>query len=248
MSFSQRVLDLMQSKNIPKSRLAREAGIPYTTLDSMLKRDSDGARLELLFRIASILEVSVEELVFGTQKDPSLPPANEEERALIRQYRALDARGKQTVLRLARLEAESLTEASAPHHKIRRVPVYDAPAAAGAALPLLSEDFSLSQQSDIPERASFGIKISGDSMEPLIADASMVWVEKKPSLEDGEIGIFLLNGESLCKKLSLSGGRCRLLSVNPAYAPISVLDTDELKVVGKVLLHGRRSDLESANQ
>lgn len=238
MSFSQRVLELMQSKNIPKSRLAREAGIPYTTLDSMLKRDSDGARMETVFRIAAILEVSVEELVFGTKEESTPPPVNEEERALIRQYRALDARGKQTVLRMARLEAEALSEAAPSHsHKIRRVPVYDAPAAAGAALPLLSEDFSLSHQSDIPERAHFGIKISGDSMEPVIADASVVWVEKKDSLNDGEIGIFLLNGESLCKKLSLAGGRCRLLSLNPAYSPIPILDSDELKVVGKVLLH-----------
>ncbi len=236
MSFSQRVLALMQTKNIPKSRLAREAGIPYTTLDSMLKRDSDGARIETVFRIASILEVSVEELVFGTKQEGAIPPANEEERSLLCQYRRLDSRGKQTVLRLATLEAEALANmnGTAPR-KIRRIPVYDAPAAAGAALPLLTEDFSLSHQSNIPERADFGIKISGDSMEPLIADASVVWVEKRQSLEDGEIGIFLLNGESLCKKLSLSGGRCRLLSVNPAYSPIPVLDSDELKVVGKVL-------------
>lgn len=237
MSFSRRVLELIRQKNIPKSRLAREAGIPYTTLDSMLKRDSDGARLEMIFRIAAALEVSVEELVFGEKSAERLPSVSEEERSLLRHYRRLDPRGKQTVLRLARLEAEASEDSAEPsRRKIRRIPVYDAPAAAGAALPLLSEDFSLSEQSDIPDRADFGIKISGDSMEPLIHDSSVVWVQKAESLFDREIGIFLLNGESLCKRLSLTENGCRLLSVNPAYAPIPVLESDDLKVVGRVLL------------
>ena len=234
MSFSHRVLELIRQKSIPKSRLAREAGIPYTTLDIMLKRDSDGARLEMILRIAAALEVSVEELVFGERSAERLPSVSEEERALLRQYRLLDPRGKQTVLRLARLEAEASCEPS--RRKTRRIPVYDAPAAAGAALPLLSEDFSLSEQSDIPDRADFGIKISGDSMEPLIHDSSVVWVQKAENLFDREIGIFLLNGESLCKRLSLTENGCRLLSVNAAYAPIPVLESDDLKVVGRVLL------------
>ncbi len=237
MSFSQRVLELIRLKNIPKSRLAREAGIPYTTLDSMLKRDSDGARLEMIFRIADALEVSVEELVFGEKRSEGAPSVSEEERTLIRQYRLLDPRGKQTVMGLARWEAQA-AESTHEHarRKTRRIPVYDAPAAAGAALPLLSEDFSLWEQSDIPDHADFGIKISGDSMEPVIHDSSVVWVQKTENLSDGEIGIFLLNGESLCKKLSLAGSLCRLLSLNSAYAPIPVLESDELKVVGKVLL------------
>lgn len=236
MSFSQRVLELIRLKNIPKSRLARIAGIPYTTLDSMLKRNSDGARLEMIFRIADALEVSVEELVFGEKRSDGTPAVSEEERALLRQYRRLDPRGRQTVLGLARWEAEAAESMIPSRRKIRRIPVYDAPAAAGAALPLLSEDFSLSEQKDIPDGADFGIKISGDSMEPRIHDSSVVWVQQTQQLSDGEIGIFLLNGESLCKKLSLDGSVCRLLSLNSAYAPIPILESDELKVVGRVLL------------
>lgn len=236
MSFSQRVLELLKEKNLPKSELARAIGIPYTTLDSMLKRDSDGAKIETVFRIAAHLEVSVEQLVFG--EAPSAPQINEEERELVRRFRLLDGRGKRTLLQLAQLEAQSLVSHTEPR-RLRRLPVYDAPAAAGSALPPLSDDYTFVAVDNAPERADFGIKISGNSMEPRIADGSVVWVRQTQQLQDGDIGIFLLNGESLCKKLSHAQGKCQLLSLNSAYAPIPVLETDELKVVGKVLTDGR---------
>ncbi|MBE6591134.1 MAG: helix-turn-helix domain-containing protein [Ruminococcaceae bacterium] len=235
MSFSQRVLELIKEKNIPKSELARAAEIPYTTLDSMLKRDSDTARLEAMFRIAAYLDVSLEELIYPGGK-ANASGLTEEEKRLLENYRNLDTRGKRTVSAFLRCESES-QKAQRPLHKpARSIPVYDAPAAAGAALPLLSDDFSLIPADGIPDQTDFGIKISGDSMEPLIKDQSVVWVQNTPTLSGGDIGIFLLNGESLCKKLQTSPSGCKLISLNPKYAPITVLDTDELKVVGKVLI------------
>ncbi|MBQ9545106.1 MAG: helix-turn-helix domain-containing protein [Clostridia bacterium] len=233
MGFSKRVLEMMSEKDIAKSELARAIGIPYTTLDSMLKRDSDGARIDIVFRIASTLGVSVEQLVYGEKAAKQAAPANDEERILLGNFRKTDARGKSAVLALSEIEAQNVSDRKT---RRARIPVYDAPAAAGAALPLLSDGFTLSQIGDIPEKANFGIRISGDSMEPAIADGSVVWVQRTEELFDGEIGIFLLNGESLCKKLNHEGKQCSLVSLNSAYAPIRVLDTDELKVVGRVLL------------
>ena len=236
MSFSQRILELIKEKNIPKSELARAAGIPYTTLDSMLKRESDTARLEAMFRIAAYLEVSLEELIYPESKNTNRSSISEEEKRLLESFRALDLRGKRTVLSFTRCEAESQKAQKTVHKTARSIPVYDAPAAAGVALPLLSDDFSLIPAEGIPDQTDFGIKISGDSMEPVIKDQSVVWVQKTPTLSNGDVGIFLLNGESLCKKLQSSPSGCKLISLNPKYSPITVLDTDELKVVGKVLL------------
>ena len=236
MGFSQRVLEYIRAKDLTKSDLARAVGIPYTTLDSMLKRDSDGARLDVIFRIASTLGVTVDELVYGGRAEKFSGPVSEDERTLLSNFRKTDQRGRSSILNLAAFEAQTSAPAVSRTRRAR-IPVYDAPAAAGAALPLLTESFTMSDTDDIPEKASFGIKISGDSMEPLIADQSVVWVQRVPELYDSEIGIFLLNGESLCKKLDHDeNGVCRLVSVNSAYAPIRVLDTDELKVVGRVLL------------
>lgn len=73
-------------------------------------------------------------------------------------------------------------------------------------------------------------------MEPVIADSSVVWVKKQESLESGDIGIFVLNGESVCKKLEYSNGQCTLVSLNVKYKPIRILESDDLRVIGKVIL------------
>ena len=103
-------------------------------------------------------------------------------------------------------------------------------------MPILADDYSLANAESAPSDASFGIRISGDSMEPVIEDLSVVWVRNQESLENGDVGIFVLNGESLCKKLNTSSGKCYLESFNSKYSPIEVLETDDLRVVGKVIL------------
>ena len=64
MSFNKKVVKLLKEKKKSKAELAKAAGIPYTTLDSMLKRESDTSRLATIYKIAEYLGVSVEELVF----------------------------------------------------------------------------------------------------------------------------------------------------------------------------------------
>lgn len=228
MGFNQTVSRLLKEKGMTKASLAKACGIPYTTLDSMLKRDSDTARLAAVFRIAETLGVSVEELVFDDAKEPVLAP---DQMRVLLLYGALDQRGKDTVVSLLEKEAEMIRDPAAVF------PVYDAPAAAGAPLPVLTEEKTGVPSADpAPEGADFGIRISGDSMEPLIRDGQTVFVRQESEIREGQIGVFLLNGESLCKKFTRREGVTRLESINPRYAPVTVLETDDLKLVGTVLL------------
>ena len=55
-----------------------------------------------------------------------------------------------------------------------------------------------------PEQTDFGVRISGDSMEPLYHTGDVAWIQKKDSLANGEIGIFYLNGNTYIKELHLS--------------------------------------------
>ncbi len=228
MSFAGKVKELLKKNGMTKAELAKDAGIAYTTLDSMLKRETDTQRLEVIFRIAKALGTSVEELVFEAREKKGVSP--EEERVL-ELFSLLDSRGKDTVLSLLKKEADNSRGATV------RLPLYEAPAAAGEPLPVLTEEsgFIEGTRQEIPQAASFAIRISGDSMEPLLSNGDLVYVEKASELELGQIGIFLLNGESLCKILGETCGKRVLLSVNPAYAPISVLDTDDLRLVGRVI-------------
>ena len=238
MTFNEKIVERMQEMQLTKAQLAKAADIPYTTLDSMLTRTSDQKRMECMLRIAEILGTSVEELVFDDEARASSDALNSAEREIIKLWRTLDLRGKAAVQTLMNFESEQCEPLAVPEEvfaPVRRLKVYDFPAAAGAALPLFSEDYTWQNADGAPTEADFGIRISGDSMEPVISDGSIVWIKQQEAVLEGQIGIFLLNGEALCKKLDRSGRRCFLLSENPRYAPIGVLEDDDLRVVGRVL-------------
>ena len=42
--------------------------------------------------------------------------------------------------------------------------------------------------------ADFGVRVAGDSMEPLYLDGQIIWIHKQETLEEGEIGVFFLEG------------------------------------------------------
>jgi len=231
MSFSKKVNRLLKENKMTKAALAKESGIPYTTLDSMLKRETDTARLEAFFRMAKALGTSVEALVFDDEEEIPVSP---EEKRILELYSLLDSRGKNTVLSLMEREADNSKE---NRKTLRTVPLYEAPAAAGVALPILTEEASelTYREGEIPAGTSFAIRISGDSMEPQFSDGDLVYVEKTKELRPGQIGIFLLNGESLCKMYTVKGSETYLYSLNTRYEPIHVLESDRLELVGRVL-------------
>ena len=62
-------------------------------------------------------------------------------------------------------------------------------------------------------------------------------MQAAPALDHGEVGIFVLNGQSYCKQLVIDRERreVRLHSVNPKYDDILVGEEDELRTIGRVL-------------
>lgn len=59
-------------------------------------------------------------------------------------------------------------------------------------------------------------------MEPEFSDGDKVYVVQQPSVDVGEIGIFIINDEAFIKKL----GKGQLISLNPEYKPISFKKDD----------------------
>ncbi len=117
----------------------------------------------------------------------------------------------------------------------RRLPVYMQPAAAGLGNYLGDSDYD-EMEIDAPENADAGIRISGDSMEPVIQNGEIVFIKFQPQLMGDKVGIFVLNGEAYCKKLEYRGGEAYLCSFNPKYSPIRIKASDDLRIIGRVLL------------
>lgn len=53
--------------------------------------------------------------------------------------------------------------------------------------------------SSVPKAADFGVRVSGDSMEPIYQDGQLVWVEICDRLFPGEVGLFMYDGNGYIK-------------------------------------------------
>jgi len=83
----------------------------------------------------------------------------------------------------------------------------------------------------VPGSADYAVRVSGNSMMPRFVDKQIIFIHEQPILEEGETGIFCLNGDAYLKKL----GKSCLLSLNPDYAPILIREHDDFMVFGKVV-------------
>ncbi|MFI3214628.1 MAG: S24 family peptidase, partial [Eubacteriales bacterium] len=71
--------------------------------------------------------------------------------------------------------------------------------------------------------------------EPKYINQQIIWVHQQDTLQNGEIGIFCLNGDAFCKKLQDDSEGLFLISLNKKYPPRAVDETDLLTIFGKVV-------------
>lgn len=122
-----------------------------------------------------------------------------------------------------------------PIHILRERKVFYTTVSAGTGSFLDGEDYEMYTSPDIPEEASFGVYVSGDSMEPRYHNEELIWIEQTEQLEDGEIGIFYLDGNAYVKKFQNNENGTYLVSLNKKYDPIPVTENNSFKIFGRVL-------------
>ena len=111
--------------------------------------------------------------------------------------------------------------------------LYDLPVSAGPGVYL---DDSIAEEISIPlnektASTNYALRISGNSMEPKYRDGDILLVEDAESVEIGELGIFILDGNGYFKKY----GGDRLISFNPEYGDILLKNYAEAVCCGKVI-------------
>lgn len=122
-----------------------------------------------------------------------------------------------------------------PLHVLRERKVFYTTVSAGSGSFLEGEDYKMYSSPDIPEKASFGVYVSGDSMEPRYHNKELIWIEQTEILEDGEIGIFYLDGNAYVKKFQNNRLGTYLVSLNNKYQPIPVTENNSFRIFGRVL-------------
>lgn len=118
----------------------------------------------------------------------------------------------------------------------RTAPMYDIGASAGTGQFLDSDSYEMVEvPDDVPDSATFGLHVCGDSMEPSLVDGEEIWVHQQPTLENGEIGIFLLDGDAYVKEFRVTDKGTFLISHNTAYKPKKIMEYNETRIYGKVV-------------
>ena len=185
----------------------------------------------------------------GTIRESGVDLLNEEGQELVRQYvRLLNKSGEYN-----RFTMGEDTESKESDNLID-LELYLQAASAGTGQFLdndVHERISL-PRTIVPARTEFALRISGDSMEPAFYSEQLAFVKRTVSLNPGDIGIFLLDGESYIKKYEeempesdeledymYSSGNVQkkpvLVSLNSKYAPIHVTQNNKFSIIGKVL-------------
>lgn len=247
MDFLQKLDDLMAKNALNRRSLSQKSGIPYTTIDGWYKKGYAGIKLSTLKTLSGYFGTPLDYWVQeGAPKAGALPAggfvADAREIGHLQKYRLLDPLGKQAVDGVLNAEYQRYEEAKAAKESARRARQGQAgegkvipfrcslqSASAGEGTYLGPEAFETLyvQLNPLTLRASFGVPVRGDSMEPRYHDGDILILDGAEELKVGETGVFSVDGEGYVKQL----GNGELLPLNPAY--------DAIPLVGSIRCHGR---------
>ena len=242
MGFGEQLRRRREELGLSRAELADRLGITRSAVGNY-ETGVSAPKEEILLRLFDALQVDPNYLYRDSFRSEPFA-CSDEERRLLEKLRRLSLTGRQTVHSLvnalgvwqSEMEELQLTPA------IREIPLYRSPAAAGFAAPVFGEDYELLPVTgDMPAGAELAVRIQGDSMAPWIADGSIVYVNHDP-LSSGDIGIFCVDGDMLCKQYYRDAlGMVYLFSLNRKRSDMDVVfhqgSGRSLTCFGRVMMH-----------
>lgn len=240
MTLGEKIKQARLDRKYTQKQLAELIGAKHNTISNW-EKDQNKPNPDIIELLCGVLEVPPS-YFFDADPEFSLSLV---EQNLINKYRKLGVHGREVVTRIVELEYLHQLEIEdrknhcpsedpdtfTPH------PVYLLPVSAGTGQFLDGENYEMVTfpTKEIPKGSNFGVRVSGDSMEPQLHDGDVAFIQRSKEIKSGSIGVFILNGEAYIKKMVCDLDECYLVSLNPSYQPIKIKETDDLKTVGKVL-------------
>lgn len=235
MNFQESLKTFRTQSGMTQQNLASRVGVRSETIGNW-ERGARQPSFEYLVKIAIALDISIDTLLGYTRQGSTVSAIDKKADELLRKYKLLDSSGRRAVDVICNIEFERIrpTEQdiivfpgstskkasrsrNGEKHNNRYLPFFSYPPAAGIAAPLEGNDFEMLLADDtVPDDADYAVRISGDSMEPYIADGDMVYVKECSELAEGDVGIFCVDGAMYCKQYHIGeDGSLQLLSANP---------------------------------
>ena len=222
LTFGEKLKQARISKKLTQKQLSDKLDVSNTVISNW-EKNINRPDVDILEVMCGILDIEPNSLFNVKNNDNSTYSLVEKK--LVSDYRRLDAHGKKAVNVIMNVELESID-------KIATGPYYDMPVSAGTGNPLdeeYPEKVDLTEQP--PKGTDFIVRVSGDSMEPTYHDGDKLFVKEQPSIEIGEIGIFVVDGNAYVKELGVD----RLISHNEKYSDIIINEYIRNECCGKVL-------------
>ena len=243
MSLHNRIREARKLKGLTQTELGDLIGVAKTTIAGYEKnREPTAAQRG---EIADVLDVDVTFLLQDEikRRRDNYATAQEMEH-IVKKYRSLDAYGKEAVeailevefrrMELVRKQKQQMEAAEeiTPVVSLRQ-PYTDVAAAEGSGAFLMDDNYDevLVEINDCTRRADVILKVVGRSMEPEIADGDRVLVRIQPSVNIGEIGVFIIDGQGYLKERAAD----RLVSLNPEVKDVFVGDLQQAECYGKFI-------------
>lgn len=107
--------------------------------------------------------------------------------------------------------------------------------------PIITDDNIIDYKSriadDLPKGELFYLKAKGNSMSPDIKSGALVLCRQQPDVENGEIAVVLVNGntEATLKKVRKIKGGILLEPINDEYEPYIVNKDNPATIIGKAV-------------
>ena len=237
MAFNDRLKEARIACGLTQEQLAQRIGVAKSTVTGYEKGNSEPNMLTVQ-KIMQELRIDANFLWQDEIDKTSQEIFSKQEIEHIQKYRTLDVYGKRqvdTVLsnEIERIREQSLeiAEESAPYMYAKTEYLTGLSAGTG----LFVFDDVPTQVIEVPEiykNADFVIGVTGDSMEPRYFNGEKVAVQKVSTINIGDIGVFMHEGNGYIKEF----GHNKLISLNNAYPDIDINETTVCigKVLGKV--------------
>ena len=236
MAFNDRLKEARNNAGLTQEQLAKKLGLAKSTITGYEKGTSEPNMITVK-NLMDILKVDANYLWQDEMTGSTSLIVSSDEWNHIKKLRTLDMYGKKAVNSVLNIEYERCNYeseiADEPMAYIPRV-YYSQGASAGYGEYLIDGmDASEIMLPDTPanRKSDYVINVDGDSMEPTFSDGDKLLVQHSESVSVGEIGIFIIDGQSYVKEF----GNDRLISHNPKYPDIIPSEYSDFRCVGKVI-------------
>ena len=236
-AFPEMVKHFRLQKNLTMEELAKKLG----KAKSSISKWESGERSPKIYEIEEIAEffgVEPNVMMFGFEKVKSTSTTKQ---ILDSVFSKLDEPRQDKVVAYAKSELDEQNKVVeiADYQTEKEYPYYDDAVSAGTGQYIGTsqrETITLPVEFD----ADYVVPVYGDSMEPEYHDGDYIFIESTVNLNDGEIGVFELYGDTYVKQLILEDDHAYLHSLNKKYKDMKVDADSDFRVLGRVV--GRYSE------